>query len=351
MYNACISCSNALGGNHVLDSLPVGSAVAFNPGVGRAWVICPHCGRWNLLPFDERWEALEEMEQVYQRGRVREQGDGIGLAVWGRFRLVRIGDAPTGELASWRYGRRLARRRLINTRRDHLGGLLIVAPVVAGSAAVPFLPMGLPLAWLLPAAAGAGLALSVPARWRWRRGALRPLLIAGDAAAEGGIVVRQVDTLAGRLEPGQGTEVAAVLESDPLDSIRRKVRWNTGVRLLERPLRFEGELARRLLSRMVLSTNRHGATEAEVDAAMVEVSRAGGGAEYVRKMAKSRAGMGSTARSRPPGAARLPTPIESLALEMSLHEDLERAALQNDLRRLKKAWVEAEAIARIADAL
>jgi len=42
---------------------------------------------------------------------------------------------------------------------------------------------------------------------------------------------------------------------------------------------------------------------------------------------------------------------ESLALEMALHEETERRALQGELAALEAAWREAEEIAGIADAL
>ena len=44
-------------------------------------------------------------------------------------------------------------------------------------------------------------------------------------------------------------------------------------------------------------------------------------------------------------------PAVSLAIEMAVHEDQERAALEGDLIELEAAWREAEEIARIADDL
>lgn len=46
----------------------------------------------------------------------------------------------------------------------------------------------------------------------------------------------------------------------------------------------------------------------------------------------------------------MPKPIK-LGLEMSLHEDEERRALEGELWRLERAWREAEEIAGIADDL
>lgn len=48
--------------------------------------------------------------------------------------------------------------------------------------------------------------------------------------------------------------------------------------------------------------------------------------------------------------ARLPAP-ERLALEMALHEDRERRAMEGELRLLEHQWRDAEAVAAIADGL
>lgn len=44
-------------------------------------------------------------------------------------------------------------------------------------------------------------------------------------------------------------------------------------------------------------------------------------------------------------------PEERLALEMAVHEDTERRAMEDELRPLLSAWREAEEIAAIADRL
>ena len=48
--------------------------------------------------------------------------------------------------------------------------------------------------------------------------------------------------------------------------------------------------------------------------------------------------------------ARLPVPVR-LAVEMALHEEQERRALEGELWRLERAWEEAEEIAGISDGL
>jgi hypothetical protein len=43
--------------------------------------------------------------------------------------------------------------------------------------------------------------------------------------------------------------------------------------------------------------------------------------------------------------------VQRLALEMALHEEAERAAMEGELQSLEDAWREAEEIAAISDSL
>ena len=64
----------------------------------------------------------------------------------------------------------------------------------------------------------------------------------------------------------------------------------------------------------------------------------------------SMAGQPPIAKSDPNPLTNIPTRVR-LALEMVLHEDDERRAMEGELRLLERRWREAEEIARIADAL
>ena len=76
----------------------------------------PPLQRWNLSPLDERWEAIEECERLFSTTRTRVSMDNIGLArVHDGLELVRIGSPMRPEMAAWRYGDQLGRRR-----RKHL---------------------------------------------------------------------------------------------------------------------------------------------------------------------------------------------------------------------------------------
>src|SRR6185437_7669271 len=123
VYTACLFCNTDLGANHFLSTFPVGRRLAFDPRKGRLWVICTRCGRWNLTPLDERWEAIDDAERLFRGTRLRMSTDNIGLAcLRGSFELVRIGPALLPEIASWRYGARLAR---LEPDEPHPRGLFV----------------------------------------------------------------------------------------------------------------------------------------------------------------------------------------------------------------------------------
>jgi hypothetical protein len=123
VYTSCLFCHTDLGANYFLPTFPVGRRLAFDPKKGRLWVICTRCGRWNLTPLEERWEAIDESERLFRGTRLRMSTDNIGLAQFrGGFELVRVGPALLPEIASWRYGTRLVR---FEPETDQQPGLFI----------------------------------------------------------------------------------------------------------------------------------------------------------------------------------------------------------------------------------
>jgi len=113
MYSTCIHCQSALGENALIETLPIGRRIAFDAGTGRLWVVCPKCARWNLVPFESRWESIEAGEKLYRDSTQRMSTGEIGLAKTREgTELVRIGEPLRPEMAAWRYGSLLSRRRL-----------------------------------------------------------------------------------------------------------------------------------------------------------------------------------------------------------------------------------------------
>ena len=321
MYTTCIFCKKPLPSNEVVEEFPVGRRLAFDPAKGRLWVVCRKCHRWNLTPLEERWEAIETCERIFRDTPMRASTDNIGIA---RHRegldLVRIGEPPRGEFAAWRYGAQFKIRR----RRTGLGA---AASFVTGVGIAQFsLPIFGTMAF---AAVWPYLA------WTY----LRPMAkvrVGGEAAEDGAVTAESVakfrlnDFKSVRLlpdvgEPGFGVEI------------------NRGLRKAW----FAGEDARRVAAAIVPFVNRWGGTRDTVRRAVSEIESSGRPSRFLTDVA-SREHAGLTGRT---GYVRaMPTPLQ-LALEMSLHEERERRALEGELWVLEQAWREAEEIAAIADRL
>lgn len=112
MYTDCVSCDRDLGRNREIPRFAVGRRLAFDRDTGRLWVICPHCEEWNLALLETRWEAVEACERIAAEAEARVSGDVISVAVTrGGLELLRVGGFGWDEIANWRYGRVIRRRR------------------------------------------------------------------------------------------------------------------------------------------------------------------------------------------------------------------------------------------------
>ena len=334
MYSTCLFCNKPLGVNEALEVFPIGHRLAFDPAKGRLWVVCKACERWNLSPLEERWEAIEDAERLYRDTRRRVSTDNIGLAkLRDGTELVRIGDPLRPEFAAWRYGDQFGRRR----RRQLLiagGGVAAFGAVVVGGAVV-----------------GVGV------------------------GGFGWMMAKAVRTI---VDGRQETVVATIqTETAGLVKVRRRHLAETAIvpghegpfaidlRFKNGRAHFEGREAERIASIVVPQVNRYGgAKDAIADAVnLIEESRGTEGfLERVAQRAPSlppapmsswsarrryrRQRWGLAAQTR--GLFALPT-SERLALEMALHEEAERKALEGELSELERAWKEAEEVAAISD--
>ncbi|HVX38237.1 MAG TPA: hypothetical protein VHB25_01595 [Gemmatimonadaceae bacterium] len=357
MYATCLFCNKDLRRNETFETFPVGKRLAFDAAHGRLWVVCPHCERWNLSPLDERWEAIEAAERLYRDTRKRVATDNIGLAkLRDGTTIVRIGEPLRPEFAAWRYGDQFGRRR----RRQMLivgGGLGALAALIAGGAAVGVGIGG--FGWMI-GQAGTGIIRGNP-----------ETVVAKIKGPNGQtMAVRRRHLLETSIEPGIDSPLAINL------------RFKNG------SARFEGEQAMHIASRVIPAANRFGGSKQDVARAVEEIERAGSPEGFLtglspvaqklttapRKSRRgSRAGM-AAALGNPSAASMVTvarsgawsgrgwgarrdwstglfalTPVQRLALEMSLHEEAERAAMQGELTQLERAWREAEEIAKIAD--
>jgi len=330
MYRHCIYCSGDLGANEAVEAFPIGRTLAFDAAKGRLWAVCAKCARWNLAPIEERWEPVEDAERLFREARMRVQSENVGLArLPDGTRLIRVGAALQGELAAWRYGDQLVKRR-----RRHL--MLVGAAAAAGIVG---------FAGLTYAAVGYGSFYMVQSiggsLWKQYRRS-RPIhTLAAHEAPDGRPVTLQRKHLEGAvLQPGTegGVELRLPRVMAP------SARWN-GM-MVETPVVLRDPAARRVLERGMVHLNRAGADRDRLKHALNLITSAGSAEEYIRGTASSRLALARDVNTRkwmPSGTA--------LALEIALHEEQERRALQGELSILEAAWRDAEPIADIADRL
>ncbi len=368
MYQRCIFCSAHLGANEVVEAFPVGRRLAFDEWKGWLWAICPRCRRWNLAPLEERWEAVEEAEKRFRDCRVRAHSENIGLArMPDGSRLVRVGKAVPLELASWRYGgamTRTRRRAIVGAGATLVGG----AALIAGSG--PLLAAG-----TLPAAGGY-IAAQLGVQLLLMRRLTRPLLkVPAEHSPSGeSVLIRQQHGYHMRLVAAEGgdgmaVEVPYILPMERVE-VGRMVRW-----VHPDPLRLEGALAQRFLERVLVTANLWTAGRRRLSGALQRLDEVGGPGELMRLAASRNGSVFRSPGNAPPNPVRgglkrlagtfrgeliegrswkappaLPRE-EVLALEIALHEEAERRALEGELAALEAAWRAAEEIAAIADAL
>jgi hypothetical protein len=378
MYRHCIFCSRSLGENETLEDFPVGRSVAFDAWQGRLWAICGSCGRWNLAPIDERWEAVEAAERLFRDTRVRVHSENIGLTrARDGTRLIRVGEALPGEVAVLRYGSELIRRR-----RAHYWGVGAAVAGVGITAAA-----GLPL--LLAASVPATIffnsvhLVSAIAQRRARRKVVQTV-DAADSPTGAPLIIRR-EHLYDALLAGGGDNDDLVLRLPPTvarASGRDSRYWDPEDAMLT----LRGAPAQRTLARAMTDYNARGASQQDVERALARLTAAGTADEYRRSLTANPVWLvrpeGSSMRRTLRKGPLFPTPrqilgtfrgevlpinrkpaltfsdgrqplnpIDALALEMALHEESERDALEGELTALETAWREAEEIAAIADSL
>ncbi|WP_331049784.1 hypothetical protein [Gemmatimonas sp.] len=342
MYQTCIHCLRPLGANESIEALPVGRRLAFDAAKGRLWVICRVCERWNLAPFEQRWEAIEQAERAFRGTRVRVSTDNIGLArLPDDTELVRVGAPQRPEFAAWRYGDQFGRRR----RKAIImagGATLGVGAAVSGA-----LLTGAGLVALLPVFQLLNVASIVSRTHQTMRQFALP---------EGGAFVPVgLPRLISGGDDGWGVEVGySVLRKH--DDPRPFPGWfspkwdGEGKNEMGR-LRLYGVDAVPLLRWAMPRANRAGARRSAIADGVRMIENAGGPDRYpawaatqVRDWA-ARSTFGDTG-----SLDAIPAPAR-LAFEMAVHEDSERRAMDGELASLEKAWRDAEEVATIADKL
>jgi len=320
MYSTCLFCAQGLGANERIEHFPVGRRLAFDAAKGRLWVVCHHCGRWNLSPLEERWEAIEECERTYRGTYVRVSTSNIGLAkLADGLELIRIGSPLRPEFAAWRYGRHFGTRR---RKVQYVAGAGVAAAAIAAVTLGPTLAPALSL------------------------GAISIVVIPGITTVMGAIPV--VGMLAARDYIQHDRVVARLPNNRRVVTVRAK-------HLGDVELSVQGHEGPAIHATGVLiaGANRYGADSGRVQDAVRQIENEGDAGGFLSAASARNGWRGGRTMSimnayRGLGAMHL-SPVERLALEMSVHEETERRAMEGELATLEKAWHDAEYIAAICD--
>lgn len=329
MYSHCLFCNRDLGRNEVLEAFPVGRRLAYDAAKGRLWVVCPACARWNLTPLEERWEAIEQAERLFRGTRLRASTQNVGLArVADGTALVRVGAPLRPEFAAWRYGgggaftKRRQRQLLATSTLLVAAGGLAAAGIVAG-------------------------VVGFGALWGWG-----PQLYETIVHGRPGATVARVRLTPDRVLYVSRAQLAATKFARSRDG-------TTVLRLAhdQHVTELSGDEMLRAARLVLPAANRYGGARGDVEDATRYIERAGGPAGVLadlvapeRRAARLGRRLLGDNTGGPANLMEISTSLR-LALEMAVHEEQERLALNGEVAALERAWRDAEEIAAIADNL
>ena len=313
MYTTCLHCHSPLGRNETIEHFAVGQRLAFDSAKGRLWVVCGKCRRWNLTPLEERWEAIEECERAFSLTKTRVSSDNIALARRSDgLELVRVGAPTLPEFAAWRYGSSLHQRW--KTR-------------------------GLP--WAVIPFSAYGFQLAMQTQLITFAPALAGMLAIGGVLS---LVQRRYGRVKVRLPDGRVVTVRHSKGQDVQLTPDPQHGWALSLANKSDATLTTGVAATHGLRGVLTAMNFFGGRRAEINDATWLLANAGDPRRFLEQVAAV------SARHRLPNLGHLPADVR-LGLEMALHEDSERAALEGELAQLREEWQLSEEVAQIADAM
>ena len=344
MYSTCLFCTKDLGTNEVIETLPIGRRLAFDAAQGRLWVVCRHCAKWNLVPFESRLESIDACERLFRDTPTRYSTDNIGLArVKEGLELVRIGSAMRPEFAGWRYGEQYKRRR----RNAYLMGGAGIAVGFGVMAAIN-------AAGFAVAAGGYGSYMILKAGWEAGLNRKARIKIA-DPASERAVKLDRANLKQATISWEHGTA--------SLDLPYPKLK------LIGDPmLTFGGAELQSVGRRITAGLNMLSGKGEELDEATTILAQQKGDlSKWLRIRTNSHCGpYGENQGWDDPGTGspaqwhmytrpylvldKLPA-RDRLAIELWMNEDIERQWLEGELTLLEREWRQAEELAKISDAL
>lgn len=297
MYSRCLVCGSAFPRTSVLEHAPLGERLAYDLAKGRLWIVCRPCRRWSLVPMEDRWEALEELEALVtgRTGGPRSHGahllsktDNVSLFRAGPLEVVRIGPSEVMEEAWWRYGHQLGKPGAVNLRLSGLTRwLLYGTDAWRGNRPCP----------------GCGFVFTELPFSDRKILIVRPLSATGDSSSE--------PILSRRCPRCKDAEQGG--------------------------LHLRGSEAEMTLVRVLSFDDHAGAPFDRVRSAALLVRDPGGPSGLLKVLAAHGTPLGNLA------------PIGTLALEMVTVEARERALLRLDVEELRFRWRQEEELAALVD--
>ena len=353
MYSHCIHCQQDLGRNDLIETLPVGRRIAFDAATGRLWVICGACARWNLVPFESRWEAIETGEQLYRGATQRMSTGEIGLAKTREGTdLVRVGRALRPEMAAWRYGSGLVQRRWTYART--------VLPVTALVTLTQLLPVLNEWSGIVAVSGMGVMYLSMYAHHRYVQGRTQSRLLTGTEITN--VTRYMVQQIAvnprddGSLQLWLPIMPKRVEDDTFFGGIQNVFRMLPNARRSRDSLPLSGVVLPshftrvdpvdegRVLRHVLPLLHEAGARARDVRESLSYLDQGAGDFRTLLFGGRSDWNVEAT-------ALRLIHRPRRLALEMLVHEDSERRWLAGELLDLEAEWRRADEIASIADAI
>lgn len=337
MYTTCIHCNSPLGTNEMLERFPVGRRIAYDQATGRLWAVCRSCERWNLSPLETRWEAIEDAERLFRATPLKVSGENIGMAQTTEgLELVRIGAPPKVEMAAWRYGDQFGKRR-----RRHFVVASGATALAVGFGAVSLVgKTGIGLA----VAGFSALNFAFNMRLLFQRGAQVRLYLRNSEGKP--VRLDRTNARVAALVPGGDQSWRLTFPHQVQIGKPGKGAVSYSFTALTGPAAHEA------LSRILPYLNRDGGSRRRI-ADAVDVIAGSRSTDQLIRIASTNTEAKSWYYKLKEGESNigvLPGRIR-LALEMALHDDDERRAMEGELARLEARWREADALAKIADSL
>lgn len=357
VYSTCLFCNASLGANEVIEHFPVGRRLAYDAEHGRLWVVCTSCERWNLSPFESRWEAIEDAERAFRATRVRVSGENIGMA---RLRdgteLVRIGKPLKLELAVWRYGDQFGRRR----RKAIAAAALptAVGTTLLGLSAIGVFGRSVAADWVVSLGGVSSMLHSVftmaHSVYAGRKGSNLRINVLDESNRNVPITRFALPSVVFITGPGNDEWKLRVpdWELRPAGRSARLRGIKEHVVIGANHFDVRGEAAARALGAILPHINAEGGSRRKVGEAVKVIEQSRDVRELLQTASSTRLPYRADYHMDDGRTAVTKLPISlRLAMEMSLHEDDERRAMEGELRELEQRWREADTIARIADGL